>query len=79
MVRVIGRTDYEGYEFTCNSNRRPCFLLVLAVSCVLLDVELKGSNKKDATFYKEETRLELTDLSWVLSLNFWPLLEYLEI
>ena len=62
MVRVIGRTDYEGNEFTCNSDRRPCILLFLAVGCVLLDVKLKGSNKKDATFYKEETRLELTDL-----------------
>ena len=61
MVGVIGRTDYEGNEFTCNSDRRPRILLFLTVGCVLLDIELKGSNKKDAFFYKEETRLELTN------------------
>ena len=63
MVGVIGRTDYEGNEFTCNSDRRPCILLFLAVGCVLLDVKLKGSDKKDGAFYKEEAWLKLTDVS----------------
>ena len=63
MVGVIGRTDYEGNEFTCNSDRRPCILLFLAVGCVLLDVKLKGSDKKDGAFYMEEAWLKLTDVS----------------
>ena len=63
MVGVIGRTDYEGNEFTCNSDRRPCILLFLAVGCVLLDVKLKGSDIKDCAFYMEEGWLKLTDVS----------------
>ena len=63
MVGVIGRTDYEGNEFTCNSDRRPCILLFLAVGCVLLDVKLKGSDIKDGAFYTEEGWLKLTDVS----------------
>ena len=63
MVGVIGRTDYEGNEFTCNSDRRPCIHLFLAVGCVLLDVKLKGSDIKDCAFNMEEGWLKLNDVS----------------